>query len=171
MADIRREQLEAEKKLFKRLVISYWDLEQARLFAQLILKQNPKPDKDMLRALNTALIIAYWRPFSDNEPATDTTAMLPTRYLNSFSPSEKTLHGHLRNLRNKAIAHSDSEAHRIHVCVHNYAGIKTCSPTGRNLLLLSTTKVERLLGMTEKLLEEVSNEWQRICNLLRLGEF
>ena len=170
MAKIRREQLEDEKKLFKRLVISRWDLEQARRFAQLILLKQDL-SKDMLSALNTALIIAYWRPFSGNVPTSDTTAMLPNRYLNSFSPSEKTLHGHLRNLRNKAIAHSDSEAHGIHVCVHNDAGIKTCSPTGRNPLLLSTTKVERLLGMTEKLLEEVSNEWQRICNLLPLGGF
>ena len=176
MVEITQERLEAEKKLFKRLVISHWDLQHAQRFAELILNRNlldssDALDKDLLHALNTALIVAYWRPFSDNEPTSDTRAMLPNSYLRDFSSSEKALHKHIHHLRNKGMAHSDSEAHGVRVIVNDLAGTKTTIPTGWNPHVpLSKADVEMLFRMIEKLMVKISEEHLRIQALLPIGE-
>jgi hypothetical protein len=168
--------LEAEKKLFKRLVISHWDIQHAQRFARLILNRNlfdsfDASERDLLHALNTALIVAYWRPFSENKSTSDTWAVLPDSYLHDFSPSEKTLHEHIHRLRNKGMAHSDSEAHGVRVIVSDFAGRKTAIPTGWNPHVpLSKADVEMLLGMTEKLMARISEEHLRIETLLPIGK-
>lgn len=176
MVEITQERLEAEKKLFKRLVISHWDLQHAQRFAELILNRNlldssDAMDKDLLHALNTALIVAYCRPFSENVHTSNTRAMLPDSYLRDFSYSEKALHKHVYYLRNKGMAHSDSEAHGVRVIVNDLAGTKIATPTGWDPHVpLSKTALEMLLRMAEKLIAKISEERLRIQSLLPTGE-
>lgn len=63
-----------EKPLLKRLVISFYDLTEARQFLNRLLGLNgetPPPVEDWLTraALQTALVVGYARPFSNNEQA------------------------------------------------------------------------------------------------------
>lgn len=62
--------------------------------------------KSLRRALITATVISYARPFSknnDHPKATETHSFS----LNNLKQEERRLHVHLCNLRKKAIAHSD----------------------------------------------------------------
>lgn len=77
-----------------------------------------KPASDaavIRRALLTAAIVAYARPFSQNEPgassgATSTVALKPRKLL---SPDQLVLHERLLEMRNRAIAHSESEVRPV----------------------------------------------------------
>jgi hypothetical protein len=67
MAGITDAQLISDKRRLKRLVISTEDLNHAKRYAELILNRDSADGKYLISALKTALIVAYWRPFSGNE--------------------------------------------------------------------------------------------------------
>jgi len=69
--------LAAERKLLKRLIISQQDLDHAKKYAELILEfglhnSEQESEKYLHRGLNVALVVSYWRPFSDNVGSADT---------------------------------------------------------------------------------------------------
>lgn len=77
---------------------------------------SPAADAVVIRrALLTAAILAYARPFSQNEPgdssgATSTVALKPRKLL---SPGQLELHELLLEIRNRAIAHSESKVRPV----------------------------------------------------------
>lgn len=78
---------------------------------------HPADDAVVIRrALLTAAIVAYARPFSQNEPgtsaaATSTVALKPRKLL---SADQSALHQRLLEMRNQAIAHSQSDARPVY---------------------------------------------------------
>jgi hypothetical protein len=61
------------------------------------------------RALLTAAVIAYCRPFSGNEAHDRAIGQLAVKFNALFSDEQRELHGALNALRNEAVAHSDYE--------------------------------------------------------------
>ena len=61
------------------------------------------PDLALIRALETALVVCYWRPFSRSNTA---------GHLRDSDALDPELHGHLRILRNRAHAHIDTSSGR-----------------------------------------------------------
>jgi hypothetical protein len=167
----------AERKLLKRLIISHQDLDHAKRYADLILKlglhkSDEEGDRYLHRGLNVALVVSYWRPFSDNEGSADTHPRLPDKFISGYSPTEEALHKEVRNLRNKAFAHSDAEAHGVRIHVREFLGSKTVFPVGWNAHIpLSDERTKQLLGMINKLLARISEEQIRIQRLLPADQY
>ena len=91
--------------------MSYIDFQQAHAIATIILEENlhekyPREHSIKLEALNSAMVVAYSRPFSGNRGIPD----LPGRFIRHLSESEKEMHDAILADRNTTIAHSDSEA-------------------------------------------------------------
>ncbi len=151
---MNKQRIENEKKLYKRLIISYYDLDHALKYADLILNKNLhwselEEDKYLIRGLNTALIVSYWRPFSANHDShKDTCTKLSQKYIKNFTPNEKKLHKRIGELRDRDIAHSDSTGHNVNVIVNDNLGFKQVWSTSRNAISpLSREETELMKGM------------------------
>jgi hypothetical protein len=113
----------AKLKLLRRLLISYDDFHHASRIASYIIDHRLHEKVDRLRgrrryrikllweALNSAMTVAYCRPFSANDPGRkDTLGNLPDRFLRGLSSEELEVHRTAIEDRNTLLAHSDSDA-------------------------------------------------------------
>jgi hypothetical protein len=91
-----------------RYILSYNDFEEALSY---LWTKAPEENVIIRRALLTAAIIAYTRPFSSNQkgPSIVATATISLKVKNILSKEELALHKDLIKMRNLAIAHSTSE--------------------------------------------------------------
>jgi hypothetical protein len=97
-----------------RLAISEKDMGRAVDF--FIAAQKCVPTEIAFEALVIAGLIYYCRPFSSNEKnksAAADSSIQKVEILKDLSDSELNLHNKLINLRNKAIAHSESEIYPV----------------------------------------------------------
>jgi hypothetical protein len=176
MSEIREEH---EKELLKRLVLSYWDFDQAKQFAQQILIRDWQNDSDEVwsiihRALNTALLVAYARPFTHNDKGKQgKVCSLPEKIIKVFDSDEKKLHQKIvgrSGLRNSVYAHSDSEPHDLKISIHNIGGIPLAIPLkGDPFTPLPKTQVANLDQMIDKLTAWILKEKIRIQAILPVG--
>lgn len=93
---------------FCRATISERDFEEAEGY----LVEYPDSTSIMARkAFLVAAIIAYGRPFTNNEQSSDSKASAKVSLINGhlLTDQEKRMHESLLKLRNKAIAHSEFE--------------------------------------------------------------
>ena len=98
---------------FFRLLMSYKDFKQAHYIASYILhkKLHDLDDKQLLEALNCAMIVAYCRPFSGNDQTVDAKIPdLPVSFLKGLPEDEREIHEIVLSDRNTVLAHSDSSA-------------------------------------------------------------
>ncbi|MCK5804720.1 MAG: hypothetical protein KAI66_17915 [Lentisphaeria bacterium] len=159
--------LEHDRCQFKRLVISHFDLSDAGGYADLIINRNlhgarGKEDRLLLRGLNLALIVSYWRPFSGNRESSDTKGRLKG-YKEVLTEAEGRLHRRIGNLRNQDHAHSDPLAHSVKVAVLDLNGEALAMPIGRNTSVpIGRENTLQLRAMIEKLLDWISNELLKI---------
>ncbi len=166
----------AEQALYKRLVISYFDLTEARQFLNRLLGLNSErvPDQtDRIQrdALMTALVVGYGRPFSGNRPG-DTTPRLPERFLNGLTSSQRALHELLLALRNQEFAHSDPEPAGVEVTMHESPdGAVTPYPvSNRTRIGLDETQLRELNSIFTHLLIQIYDEMRRIETVLKPGD-
>ncbi|AOW16458.1 hypothetical protein LPB03_02790 [Polaribacter vadi] len=112
--------LKGKKNQFYRLLISFNDFKEVLDIARIIFDKNnldleintEKRKIDILtkEALSSALIVAYSRPFSGNDKnSKNSIPDLNKNVIKILNTNEKELHNSLIKLRNKAIAHSDSD--------------------------------------------------------------
>jgi len=152
---------------FVRVLMSYVDFQQAGGIASCILESNlleryPK-DRFHLQGLNSGMIVAYWRPFSNTRRGEEAVPPLRARILRVLSREERDLHGVIREDRNTVVAHSNSEAWnpRPHYIILN--GKKVLFPlfSAPHAPLLRSA-VEMFTGMCNKLLEACFAERERL---------
>jgi len=170
-------QLIQEERLLKRLVISQNDLHHAQWYANLILAKKLhhstlNEDKYLHRGLNTALIVSYWRPFSNNispkkkkksEKKEDAIIRLPENYLTEYTAEENNLHHQIGELRNHEVAHSDADSHQVQINILNRGGVSLAIPISRNAYIpIDQSKTEMVRYMIEKLLLRISKEQIRL---------
>lgn len=108
--------LRADIQLYRRLWISGEDLVQALDYASK-LAFEPPADHVLRRALTTAAVVSYARPFVGSLGTHEAVAMLPGKCLRVLEPEERSFHMRVIAARNAEYAHSDTDAHRVTVMV------------------------------------------------------
>lgn len=175
MSTIDRRSLH-DRALFKRLVISHFDLTGARQFLSRLRGENgetvPQSSDTIQRdALMTALIVGYGRPFSDNRRG-DVSSRLPDRFLDGLTPEQRSLHERILELRNQEFAHSDPEPADVSVTVVAWSdGTPLTVPmSNRTRLGLSDDQLRELSNIFAHLLRAVFDEMERIRHSLMPGD-
>lgn len=112
-----------DKNLYNQLVrsiISFYDISSACYIGRTILenKYHDIPSqRELLIALNSAMIISYCRPFSGNDKKLiNKIGDLSERFLFVYNSEEKQMHIDLIKRRNKFFAHSDSDRIDLKIC-------------------------------------------------------
>lgn len=188
-----------EKRLFKRIVVSQVDLQQARECAHHILRldlhstdrkgcslpkflsrilriglpsTSDRENRSLLKCLNTALVISYTRPFSGNKGSADVRKELPAGYLDVLSEEQRHLHEELIEIRNRDQAHSDAGGLDMTVRVSKIGPVPLAIPIGRNTIApLSRENVRQIRELIDCLLGKLSEEHIRIQGTLEEGTF
>jgi hypothetical protein len=113
---------------FNRVFISVKDMERAVEFAATAASGKFAQDHTVQRALITAAIVSYARPFSGNEDHERATAT-PPDILKHLITEEHKLHDKLCELRNQALAHSDFELNPVRPAAYQGTGFLVASRT------------------------------------------
>lgn len=96
-------------KQFNRYLISSEDFLEAKEYLE-ALKENPV-EVIVQRALLTAAIVCYARPFTNNSGSRENAIpVISQKFINNIGPKEKELHDKIIELRHKVVAHSDFDA-------------------------------------------------------------
>src|ERR1044071_849943 len=167
----------AQRAILKRLVISFHDLTEARQFLNKLLGLNaeaPPAAGDTLvrKALETALVVSYARPFSGNRGAPDVTRDMPDELLSDLTPEQRRVHDHIVELRNKEFAHSDAERSDVNVFVGRWAdGRPLASPVSNvTRAPLRIDELRTLDTLFEHWHVQIYDEMRRIESGLTPGE-
>ena len=113
--------VEKKKDQLRRLIITQNDLSQAKAFLAYIkrsglLEPNGSQDRLIRLALDTAMLIAYSRPFkSGKRSQSSVPSTITGNYMNVLTEEEKELHRHLLDRRSAEYAHSDAEAYNVKI--------------------------------------------------------
>lgn len=166
-------QLDAKKRLYKRLFSGYLDLEVAQCAAQQILSRNlhsatEVDDRILLLCLNICLTVSYFRPFTGNRSKENLPQSIPEGILRNLDACEMRLHEQIKAIRNRDHAHSylDSDSIRMMVVPGPFA-----MPRWRNPFEpLSRQQVIELERMISKLLSAISREQRQIESFLEEGD-
>ena len=165
--------VDAVKRLLKRLLHSHHDLCQAQQCVKQILGRNlhaaREPfDRRLLECLNTALIVSYWRPFSNNKGAVDVDPDLPDRFRRILTPAERALHQRLGRARKQDQAHCDPRGRSIRISVSGLGG-EAAHRTRPVRTPLSLPEIQQLDEIISKLLAAILEEQSRIVRHLNPG--
>ena len=118
------------------------------------------------RALLTAAVIAYCRPFSGNESHDMATGQPAIKLNTLFSAEQRELHDKLNILRNEAVAHSDYDRRPVS---HTYGSLTGFAMWGANFdLLKEQLDIAKWEQMCERLIGEC---FQRAIAINREIEF
>jgi hypothetical protein len=140
---------------FSRVRISINDMERAVEFAAVVAAGNFAQDQTLLRALITAAIVSYARPFSGNQDHEKATAT-PPDVLRRLTAEERKLHDTLCEIRNQAIAHSDFTMNPVGSVEYHSTGV---SLTSRMYDPLSESlDIHAMQALAEKMRVEFQNK-------------
>lgn len=165
-------ELEPQLRLYRRLVLSRMDLDEATETIDEILRLNlPLPKKHhpspLLMALTSALVVSYARPFINSRGhSAIAEKTVPGSLLRVFSSEQRAFHDILINLRNQEVAHSDAEAMEITLQIYP-DGEGTIVRFGREPLRKSELRALRRMIM--KLEKEIECRCAEIRQVLPLG--
>lgn len=111
MLEIKNEKDKNSYRQLLRNKISQIDISVALNIGKIIIENHyhEQPEKrEILNALNAAMIISYGRPFSGNDKGSkNKLGDLPCKILSIYDDKENVMHKDLINRRNKIFAHSD----------------------------------------------------------------
>lgn len=113
----------------RRLHLSKDDLSEAKEFVDYILEQQSanKLNRTELKALTTALVVAYSRPFKKNKSDSRFPAdpILSNDFLANFSDKENNLHKKVLSLRDREFAHTDAEPKQLKMREDVFGGLRS----------------------------------------------
>jgi hypothetical protein len=134
------------QKVIERENINSWDWEHAERYCALYLERElydmAKTFVDESRAVSTAIIVTYARPFSVNRDRNNKRELADQKYVDALDSPNRTVHDRIINLRNRAFAHSDAEYHNVKVELTEGGGVSTLATDP--LIPLERTEVETL---------------------------
>ncbi|UXZ55810.1 hypothetical protein LOS15_07270 [Halomonas sp. 7T] len=117
-----------EQKRLRRLVLSEYDIIEAKDICHYILKnglwnEDGTHEKRLLgRSLQSAMVMAYCRPFSGNSKTEHTLPHPNVDIDKKLSVEQHGLHLDLKRLRHKVFAHTDAEVRDLEVDVASLEG-------------------------------------------------
>lgn len=167
--------MEDLKRQIRRWVLSSMDLDQALERVNYVLehrlyRETTEVDRIVSRALQTAMIVAYSRPFSGNRDQEHNTWRLD-EFLEVYNEQELAFHSRLLRNRNQVYAHSDSEIRDLRIHVMNIGGVPMVLPMSRNpYVSMCETELERFREMVQKLRARISEETITAQNQLSPGD-
>lgn len=156
--------LEPLLKLYRRLWLSRLDLEEAKgIAAELLLRKIPlprsRPPSGLLLALNTALVVAYARPFVNSRGVSVAEKAVPGSLLRVLSSEEREFHEALVDIRNKEVAHSDADFIELFIELNDGGdgGIlrATRQPLKRPAIRALIRMIEKIDGEIDRRCEEL----------------
>ena len=164
-----RKRVEQEKRLYKRLILTFEDMQQAKSFATALLPPQ-SAEKVVREALQIAMIVAYWRPFSNNKGSKDALKSLSKKFLKDFNDDNLKAHSRLENLRNTVMAHSGSSVYGIDVTIKKFKEAKFLFPKKWNPWVpMSGSEINLIIENIEKISLKVTTEILRIQNFSSRG--
>lgn len=92
-----------QKKMLVKLAVARTDILAACQVCDLLIQHKPDPHESLYAALNSALVVAYGRPFTTNKPL----GALPAKWGRFANARHQELHEDLLRHRHQWIAHSD----------------------------------------------------------------
>lgn len=164
-------ELQPALRLYRRLFLSYNDLDEAKatieklLSARLPLPRN-NPPSALLMALTTALVVAYARPFINTRGECKfAERSVPGSLLKVLTSKQRDAHDYLLNVRNREVAHSDAD--RSEISLKLYAdGHGAIYRAARTPFLRSELKeIQRIII---KLMKEIDNKCEELRQTLPL---
>ena len=141
------------ERTFDRLSIAVFDFEKSITYAKEAERHSPSRPT-AYEALIFAAIVCYYRPFSPNEKDKNSPAASQVS-LEDFSPltsDEAILHERCRELRNKALAHSE---YQFNPTRFHQSGVIASKPFA---LLSHAPAIPALVALSQKLADECHNE-------------
>jgi len=168
--------LDAEKNL-RRLVIAESDLWQAYRFAELLLEHESsesnsgeiRSTKDLVTALDIALVVAYSRPFLDSRGGQHKNTALKVqkrRLLKMYSTQEQKLHEGILRQRSSEFAHSDADSYSPLISKTPFGLI----PIMRNPFpYVDFERARRIKDMIAKLFVILGEEKKRLSSEIPMG--
>jgi hypothetical protein len=158
-------ELEPSLRLYRRLWLARVDLEEAKhIAAELLTRKIPlprsKPPSGLLLGLNTALVVAYARPFVSSRGVSVAERAVPGSLLRVLTSDERHFHDALIDLRNKEVAHSDADY--IDLSLELFDG-------GDGGILRATRQPLRLpaIRALSRMIEKIDREIESRCEELR----
>ncbi|MDN7902734.1 hypothetical protein QZM18_01160 [Burkholderia diffusa] len=118
-------ELQPALRLYRRLHLSYNDLDEARATTEELLRARlPLPRRDppsaLLTALTTALVVAYARPFVNTRGESKfAERSVPGSLLRVLTSRQREVHDYLLNMRNREVAHSDADRSEIYLKLYS----------------------------------------------------
>ena len=156
----------------KRLLISVRDFQEALSAATFLLEEVDQSAKYSLaeirrfRCYETAMVIAYARPFSMAKG--EVGPLKPKDTGLSMTAAEKSLHRKLITHRNTVYGHSDAEFVEMRVMVlhlpldHNPAGFDWVMPRFEERMRFSLTEIGAIHDMLHKLVHALAHQCQKL---------
>jgi hypothetical protein len=154
---------------FLRLLMSYNDFKHATQIATHIVSLDPVTEKRegrwfLMEALNSAMIVAYCRPFSGNDRGTRPKIPdLPDSFLDVLDTKELEVHATALSDRNSVLAHSDSAAWNLRPLALAIGDRRILMPVSSYTRApLTREATEILRTASDKLMEAVFAERMRL---------
>ena len=114
-------ELQPALRLYRRLYLSYNDLEEAKATVEELLRARlPLPRREppsaLLMAMTTALVVAYARPFVNTRGESKfAERSVPGSLLRVLTSRQREMHNYLLSVRNGEVAHSDADRSEIYL--------------------------------------------------------
>lgn len=108
------------------------------------------------RAITTAIVVSYSRPFSSNKNSPSATSTLPLKVLRQYDPKERDLHKKIIEYRNQIYAHSEGEVWEIQLSKMDgseLVGTRVIDP----YVSFSKEEILLLLKMIDKIISYTSH--------------
>jgi len=164
-------ELQPKLKLYRRLYLSYNDLDEAKATVEELLSARlPIPRKDppsaLLMALTTALVVAYSRPFVNSRgESTFADKSVPGSLLRVLTSRQRELHDYLLQIRNREVAHSDADRSEIYLKLYS-DGHGAIFRVARSPFL--RVELREILRIITKLMKEIDLRCEELRRTLPL---
>ena len=158
-------ELEQDLRLYRRLWLARIDLQEAKSVAgELLERKIPLPRSNLpsglLLGLNTALVVAYARPFVDSRGTSVAERAVPGSLLSALTSQEREFHQLVLELRNKEVAHSDADM--LELAIELYDG-----GDGGILRATRTPMKRSAIRTLIRLIDKIEAEIDKRCEELR----
>lgn len=158
-------ELEQDLRLYRRLWLARIDLQEAKSVAgELLERKIPLPRSNLpsglLLGLNTALVVAYARPFVGSRGTSVAERAVPGLLLRVLTSQEREFHQAVLEMRIKEVAHSDAGI--LELVIELYDG-------GDGGILSATRQPMRLpaIRALARMIDKIDREIDEKCEVLR----
>jgi hypothetical protein len=164
-------ELQPALRLYRRLYLSYTDLEEAKATVDELLRARmPLPRRGLpsalLMALTTALVVAYARPFVNTRGESNfAERSVPGSLQRVLSSKQREAHNFLLNIRNREVAHSDADRSGIYLKLYPNGHGAIFRAARVPFLRVHLRDIQRIII---KLLKEVNRRCEELRRVLPL---